>query len=83
MVCIPFQFQNRFWLLPSINNPAQSKEFRLTGVALNQSGKELSKFIELQTIDEFSKELGNFLKGQNLLMTEIENDKPVIIPITK
>lgn len=71
MPCVPFHFQNRFWVLAPVNRRAPNIEFRLSGVAMTQSGKELSKVIEIKTMDNFFQELDSFFQKNNLQMTEV------------
>ena len=73
-MAFPFRFQGRYWILNPINERAPTKEFRSHGVALNQSGRELSQIVELKPVDKFSRDLDSFFKSNNLQMTEVEID---------
>ena len=72
----PFRFQGRSWILNPINERGPAKEFRLSGVELNQSGRELSQIVELETMDKLSRDLDTFFKSNNLQMTEVEIYEP-------
>ena len=54
LIKIPFRFQGRYWILDSANAHDIGKEFRLSGVALTNSGRELSDAVGLESLDEFS-----------------------------
>jgi len=88
---VPFRFQDRYWILSPINERAptkgnrqhqtgricytSTKGFRLHGVALNQSGRELSQIVEPEPADKFSRDLDVFFESNNLKMTEVEIDR--------
>ena len=75
-VRIPFGFQGQYWvLLPTIEPPVD-KEFRLSGVALTRSGRELSRIVNLEPMDEYAQALKKFFKGSNLQMTEVDGSQP-------
>ena len=73
---MPFSFQNRYWVLVPKGPYDLRKEFKLNGVALTQSGKELSKIVELEPMEEFASDLMNFFRGKNLQMTEVDSSHP-------
>ncbi len=76
---MPFSFQNRYWVLVPVGPHALSKEFKLHGVALTESGKELSKIVELEPMEEFASDLMNFFRGKNLQMTKVDSSQPQIV----
>ena len=79
VIQIPFRFQNRYWVLVSTRQNYPSKEFKLSGVALSQSGIELSKIVGLEVMDKFSNDLQKFLQKNNLQMTEVDSWQPRIV----
>ncbi len=69
---IPFKFQNRHWVLDSLNSRDRSKKFRIDGVALSSSGIELSRVIDLEPMDNFAQELVKYFRKRSLQMTEVK-----------
>ena len=68
---LPFNFQNRLWILIRDGQQNQKKKFKLHGVAMTLSAIELSKVIELQPMENFSQDLSKYFRDQKLLMTEL------------
>ena len=68
---IPFDFQGRRWVLVPKGQYDQKKEFKLSGVALNLSGRELSRIIDLESMEQFTQELMKYFQNNNLQMTEV------------
>ena len=71
MVRMPFTFQNRYWVLDSDKQYKMEDVFELHGVALNGTGRELSKIIELEPMEKFAKDLIEYFQKKNLQMTEV------------
>ena len=72
---VPFIFQGRRWVLVPKNQSKPKKEFKLSGVALNGSGRELSKIIELEPMEKFAKDLIEYFQKNNLQMTEVNGNE--------
>ncbi len=84
MIRAPFRFQNRFWLLTLINQGLPfSEEIKISGPALSQSGKELSRVVEIEMMESFSKELEKYFENKNLHMKEVASNRPEITQISK
>lgn len=81
LIRIPFRFQNRYWVLVSTGERNSNKEFRLSGVALTRSGRELSRVVGSEVMDEFSQDLFSFFRGENLQMTEVESPSPRVFRV--
>ena len=78
VIRVPFIFQSRNWaLIPESQNDL-NKKFKLHGVALTESGKELSRVVDLETMDKFTQALTGFFQGNNLKMTEVDDLDPKI-----
>ena len=73
---IPFKFQNRHWIFDPTNKRDSSKEFKISGVALNRSGIELARVVELEPMDKYAQELDNYFQKNNLQMTETNMSYP-------
>ena len=78
IICLPFRFQNRFWVLTPKDQRTTKNIFKVSGVALTKSGQELSRVVELERIDKYSQELASFFQKNNFSMTEVEGNNPVI-----
>jgi len=66
----PFRFQGRSWVLVPIKQRWVDKEFRLSGVALAQSDRELSRVVEIQPMKEYLEDFKKFLGQNDLNMAE-------------
>lgn len=74
--CIPFSFQKRYWVLLPTTKRAVDQKFQLTGVALTRSARELSRIVDIESMNEYAQALENFFKSHNLQMIEIDNGEP-------
>ena len=70
---IPFKHQGKLWILLPAQKRDPSAGFGLHGVALTSSGRELSRIVDMEAIDEYTKDLIDFFKTKGLLMKEIES----------
>ena len=67
---LSFRFQNRDWVLAPSQGSTPSDKFELHGVSLNESGRELSRVVDIEPADQFTEDLRSFLNNQNMEMTE-------------
>jgi hypothetical protein len=68
---MPLVHQNRDWALVSKTERPISQEFRLHGVALSRSGKELMKIVDIQANEKYTNALQEFFDKQQLKMVEV------------
>ena len=68
---MPFCFQGRNWILVPLRGSGQADELKLFGVSLNESGRELSRVIDLEAAEQFTEDLQVFFRRQRLEMTEV------------
>ena len=80
-IVIPFTFQKRFWTLARKGNLKDEKEFRLSGVSLTQSGKELSCIVDFETREDYGQALMSFLDKSGLRMTEVDSWRPRLVAV--
>ena len=73
---IPFTFQGRFWVLEPTPRFQQDSEFRLSGVALTQAGRELQRAVDPEPNQQFLQDLNEFFRKNNVRMTEVDSDAP-------
>ena len=76
-VIMPFLHQERQWaLLPSVDckNP---DEFRVSGVALSQAGRELFRIVDLVPMEKYTEDLQKFFAGQKLQMVEVSSQNKI------
>ena len=71
IVRMPFCFQGRNWILVPLRGSGQADELKLFGVSLNESGRELSRVIDLEAAEQFTEDLQVFFRRQRLEMTEV------------
>ncbi len=72
----PFCFQGKYWILLPMRVGFPRKELKLSGVALTSSGREISRVIDLVPAEEYTLRLIEFLKKNNLQMTEVPSWQP-------
>ena len=65
-VRLPLIHQGTSWLMQPLPERNPSKEFRVHGVALTQTGQELSKVVELEPTENYTRELKNFFARNKL-----------------
>ena len=80
LIRVPFSFQGHNWVLVPENSRNAGAKFKLNGVGLTESGKELSKIIDLEPMEEFTRDLIDFFHTKNLQMTEVSSSDPIPIP---
>ena len=77
---IPFRFQDRNWVLSRSDKKRElGSEFRVSGVALTQAGKELSKIVECEPVSEYHQALADFFISKSLVMTEVTSPEPHVV----
>jgi len=75
-----FQHQDKHWVfLPLPDWNKDSKEFRVSGVALSSVGQELFQIVDQDPMPEYTEDLKKFFTGQKLQMVEV----PIPIPRIK
>lgn len=82
LIRIPFRFQNRYWVLIPTSERDLGEEFRLSGVAMTRSGRELSGVVDSEAMDEFSQALSSFFQREKLQMTEVESYAPQVFRVS-
>ena len=70
VVCVPFWFQGKCWFLVPEQGRSATKQYKLSGVALTMSGRELAKVIDFQPMEEFAQDLSRYFKRHSLQMLE-------------
>ena len=68
---MPFNFQNRRWMLIRNAQHGRKKDIKVHGVAMTLSAIELSKVIELQPMKNFYQALSKYFRDQKLIMSEL------------
>ena len=79
MLRVPFRFQDRNWVLAPSDQRESGSEFRVSGVALTQAGKELSKIVECEPVPDYHQALAGFFASQSLVMTEVTSPEPHVV----
>ena len=73
---IPFLYQGKSWIFEPTSSYKLSSEFRIHGVSLTHSGRQLMKIVEPVAMDEFTHDLIQFFEQKKLLMKEISITGP-------
>ena len=81
LIRFPFTFQGRYWVLEFTTERDENQEFRLSGVALTRSGRELSRIVDLEPMNTYAQALMKFFETRNLNMTEVDNWQPQVFKI--
>ena len=81
LIRIPFRFQNRYWVLIPTTKRDLNRNFKISGVAMTRSGRELSSVVGLESMDEFFQALSGYFQRQNLQMTEVQSNQPQVYSI--
>ena len=76
IIRIPFTFHGRFWILEPMPGFQKGAEFRVSGVALTQAGRELQRMVDPEYNQQFLQDLNEFFRKNNLQMAEIDSDAP-------
>ena len=71
----PLQYQGKPWMLLSSDDPAKMDTFKVSGVALTKSGRELSRVVEpevnIQEVAAYNDALAKYLTSQRLTLVPI------------
>ena len=77
-VLLPFQYQERYWILLPSPQQGNKSELRLSGVALSRVGRELFRIVDQDPMPEYTEALKKYFAGQNLQMVELPGSGPMI-----
>ena len=81
IACIPIGYQEKHWILMPISNDSIGKPLRIHGVAFTHAGRELSKIVKVEQIDQFSKELARFFERNGFRMIEVGTKEPLVVGV--
>lgn len=70
-VTIPFVFQGKPWILEPQEGRELGQTYRLSGVALSISGRELARIVEMEPMHAFAEELKGYFLKDKLRMVEL------------
>ena len=79
--CIPFDYQGRHWILVPKSEDGVGKNVRINGVALTNSGRELSRIVEIKPMPDYSKALAEFFDKRGFRMIEVDGKGPRAVDI--
>ena len=72
-VLLPFQYQEKYWILLPTPERDNNPEFRLEGVMLSRVGRELFSIVDQEPIPDYTEDLKKYFAGQNLHMLEVNS----------
>ena len=78
-MCVPLDYQGKHWILPPMSNEHIGKPLRINGVALTQSGRELSGIVPVEPVETYSQELGQFFEKSGFRMIEVSDGQPRVL----
>lgn len=74
-----FQHQDKHWVLSPLSDWNQnSKEFRISGVALSHVGREMFQIVDQDPMPEYTEDLKKFFARQHLQMVEVPSPIPKV-----
>lgn len=68
---MPFVFQGKPWILAPEESRELGQTYRLSGVALSISGRELARIVEIEPIEAFTEDLKGYFLRDKLQMVEL------------
>lgn len=71
-VRLPLIYQGALWVLLPASGRKPSTQFKVHGVALTQTGQELSKVIEMETTEAYTRALREYFGKNKLEMTSLD-----------
>ena len=80
-ICIPLSYQGKYWVMEPKSKSSVGKPLRVYGVALTQSGRELSKIVTAEPMDKYSQKLAQFLEDQGFRVTEVGGREPRVVSL--
>ena len=80
-ICIPLSYQGRHWILVPMSDNGIGKPFRINGVALTQSGRELFKIVKVEPMDKYSQELSKFFVKEGFRLIEVGDGEPRVVSV--
>ena len=76
---VPFAFGGRYWILEPTVSRAPSRAFRVSGVAMTNTGMELSRVVETDPVPEYAQALRQYFEGNHLRMVQVDGPEPIRI----
>ena len=80
-VFLPFGFQGKHWILMPASSGKTGKNLRIHGVALTRSGMELSRIVEIEPLEEFSKALSRYLEKEGFRKVKVGHGGPQVVDL--
>ena len=74
---VPFQYQRQNWILVPINGH-KKPDFKLHGVALTRSGRQLSRVVEYDPMQKYTQDLHKYFEGKGVKMSRIDSSGPIV-----
>ena len=71
----PLIFQGRHWILVPTSKHDLNDELKLNGVALTRAGRQLSRVVDLESMDMYTQNLKKYFLEKGLIMTEIDSQQ--------
>ena len=81
VILLPFAYQGKHWMLRPTSKESINKKIKIHGVALTKSGRELSKIVKCEPVNEYSKDLYTYIERSGFRMVEVTNGGAVIVDI--
>ncbi len=75
-ICMPLIFRGRHFTLEQTSRASFGKVIKMYGVALTMSGRELSKIVKVEPVDNYSQELARYFQQRGLRMVEGGDGNP-------
>ena len=77
-VHIPFQYQRQNWILEP-NNGHKKTDFKLDGVALTRAGRQLSRAVECDPMNNYTQDLHKYFESKRVKMSRTDSSAPIVM----
>ena len=76
---IPFTFNAQHWILEPTKRRPRRREFKVEGVAMTNTGMELSRIVETEPVPEYAQALRQYFERNHLRMVQVDSPEPMRI----
>lgn len=75
-VYLPFDYQGKHWVFAPLSDEKVGKHLTIHGVALTRSGRELSRIVNIEPNDKYSRGFGRYLRRIGYRMIKVDSGEP-------
>ena len=75
----PFMFSAQHWILEPTKQRPPRQKFEVNGVAMTNTGMELSRIVETEPVPEYAQALRQYFERNHLRMVQVDSPEPIRI----